>query len=403
MPVSSDRTVDLNGIQSALREAQLDGWLFYDHHHRDPIAYRVLKIAPVMCTRRWYYLIPAHGEPAKLVHRIEGANLDGLPGAQHLYSSWVEQRQKLKQILDGKKRVTMEYSPLNDIPYVGLVDAGTVELVRSFGIDVISSADLVQLFEARWSPEALASHLKAGQGVHAAVRGAFNMIREIVAAGKETDEYAVQQEILRALNQYGLITDEPPIVAVNANSGNPHYSPGPRSSFPIRRNDFVLLDVWAKLSTPGAVYFDITWTGYVGKAVPRRCSEIFGVVRESRDAAIELVKQSMQAGRTLRGCDVDDAAREVIKSHGYADYFVHRTGHSIGEDIHGNGANMDNFETRDTRTIIPGTCFSVEPGIYLDDFGVRSEVIVYVDERDARVTGESQQSVIPILNEGSLG
>jgi Xaa-Pro dipeptidase len=225
------------------------------------------------------------------------------------------------------------------------------------------------------------------------------MIGEIVARGKETDERAVQQEILRSLDQHGLITDEPPIVAVNANTGNPHYSPSPKSSFPIRRNDFVLLDVWAKLSTPGAVYFDITWTGYVGEAVPRRCSEIFGVVREARDAAIDLVKQSMQAGRALRGCDVDDAAREVIKRHGYADYFVHRTGHSIGEDIHGNGANMDNFETRDTRTIIPGTCFSVEPGIYLREFGVRSEVNVYVEERDARVTGEIQQSVIPILNE----
>jgi Xaa-Pro dipeptidase len=244
--------------------------------------------------------------------------------------------------------------------------------------------------------------LKAGKGVHAAVRAAFNMIRETVARGKETDEHAVQQEILHSLNQHGLITDEPPIVAVNANTANPHYSPGPGSSFPIRRNDFVLLDVWAKLRTPGAVYFDITWTGYVGEAVPRRCSEIFDVVSEARDAAIDLVKQSMQAGRALRGCEVDDAAREVIRRHGYADYFVHRTGHSIGEDIHGNGANMDNFETRDTRTIIPCTSFSVEPGIYLDDFGVRSEVNVYVDERGARVTGEIQQSVISILNEKQI-
>jgi Xaa-Pro dipeptidase len=391
--------MNLNGIQSALREAQLDGWLFYDHHHRDLIAYRVLKIAPIMCTRRWYYLIPAEGEPAKLVHRIESTNLSGLPGSQHLYSAWVEQRDKLKRILEGRKRVAMEYSPLNDIPYVGLVDAGTVELVRSFGVDVVSSADLVQLFEARWSEEALASHFEAGKGVHAAIHGAFNMIRETVASSKQTDEFAVQQEILRSLNQHGLITEEPPIIAVNANSGNPHYSPSADTSFPIRRNDFVLLDVWAKLPIPGAVYFDVTWTGYVGESVPRRCTEVFGIVREARDAAIDLVKSSMQAGRALRGCDVDDAARAVIKRHGFADHFVHRTGHSIGEDVHGNGANMDNFETRDVRRIIPGTCFSIEPGIYLLEFGVRSEVNVYVDDRDARVTGEIQQFMIPILRE----
>jgi Xaa-Pro aminopeptidase len=399
MTVTSERAMNLAAIQSALREAQVDGWLFYDHHHRDPIAYRILNIAPVMCTRRWYYHIPAAGEPAKLAHRIESTNLTSLPGTQHLYAGWAEQREKLQRILEGKKRIAMEYSPLNDIPYVGLVDAGTVELVRSFGIDVVSSADLVQLFEARWSPGALASHLEAGNGVHAAIRGAFNMIRDIVAAGKETDEYSIQQAILHSLGRHRLITEEPPIVAANANSGNPHYSPTPDSTFPIRRNDLVLLDVWAKLPTPGAVYFDVTWTGYVGEAVPHRCSEVFDIVREARDAAINLVKSSMQKGRTLRGCDVDDRARAIIKRHGYADYFVHRTGHSIGEDIHGNGANMDNFETRDVRAIIPATCFSVEPGIYLREFGIRSEVNVYVEERDARVTGEIQQSIITIMRE----
>jgi Xaa-Pro dipeptidase len=223
------------------------------------------------------------------------------------------------------------------------------------------------------------------------------MIREMVARNGGTDEYAVQQDILRSLVQHGLETEEPPIVAVNANSGNPHYSPEAGSSFPIRRNDFVLIDIWAKLRTPGAVYFDITWTGYVGEAVPRRCTEIFDVVREARDTAIERVRSCMQSVRALRGCDVDDAAREVINRHGFADHFVHRTGHSIGEDVHGNGANMDNFETRDTRTIIPGTCFSIEPGIYLPEFGIRSEVNVYVEERDAQVTSQVQKAVVPIL------
>lgn len=389
--------MDIEAIQSALREAKLDGWLFYDHHRRDPLAYRILKISPALCTRRWYYLLPAIGDPAKLVHRIESENLNGLPGTHHVYSAWDEQREKLKQILKGRQRVAMQYSPLNDIPYIGLIDAGTVELVRSCGVEIASSADLVQLFEARWSPEALSSHLDAGKGVHAALRCGFGMIREAAKSDGETDEYAVQQEILRSLAQHGLKTDEPPTVAVNRNTSNPHYSPGLGRTFPIRRNDFVLIDVWAKFPTPGAVYFDITWTGFVGEAVPRRYTELFEIVREARDTAIDLVKSSVRAGRPLRGSEVDDAARALIRQRGYGDYFVHRTGHSLGEDVHGNGANMDNFETRDTRSILPRTCFSIEPGIYLPEFGIRSEVNVYVGDGEAQVTGEIQRAIVPIL------
>ncbi|HET9180341.1 MAG TPA: M24 family metallopeptidase [Terriglobia bacterium] len=389
--------MDLDAIQSELRRANLDGWLFYDHHHRDPIAYRVLKIAAPMCTRRWYCLVPSSGEPCRLVHRIERGNLDGLPGALHLYSSWIEQREHLRQMLAGKRRIAMQYSPLNDIPYVGLVDAGTIELVRSFGVEVISSADLVQLFEARWSAAALASHLEAGKAVHAAIDRAFAAVRESVRAGKALTELDVQQEMLRMFAASGLETDEAPIVAVNANSANPHYAPSKGSALPIREGDFVLLDVWAKQSKPEAVYFDVTWTGFVGATVPSRYVEIFTIVREARDAAVNLVKAAMQQGRALYGYQVDDAARSVIGRAGYADKFVHRTGHSIGEDVHGNGANMDNFETHDSRQVLPGVCFSVEPGIYLDDFGVRSEVNVYVEEQDARVTGEIQQAVMPIL------
>jgi Xaa-Pro aminopeptidase len=389
--------MSLAEIQKALRDAQYDGWLFYDHHHRDPIAYHVLNINPPMCTRRWYYLIPAEGEPAKLVHRIERSNLDGLPGTEVQYSSWKEQREGLKRILGGKRRVAMQYSPLNDIPYVGLVDAGTVELVKSLGVEVVSSADLVQLFEARWSEAALASHLAAGKVVHAATRAGFEMIRDAVRAGKSIGEYDVQQEMARLFEAQGVISDEPPNVSVNRNSANPHYLPTRDSSQPIRAGDFVLQDVWGKLKTPGAVYFDITWTGFVGEEVPRRYVEIFEIVREARDAAIELVQRAMREGRLLHGYEVDDAARAVIARHGYGAYFVHRTGHSIGEEVHGNGANMDNFETHDDRRIIPHTCFSIEPGIYLAEFGVRSEVNVYVEERDARVTGEMQQAVVPIL------
>ena len=389
--------MDLASIQTALRDLHLDGWLFYDHHHRDPIAYRVLGINPPMCTRRWYYLVPASGEPAKLVHRIESTKLDGLPGGIHQYSSWREQREKLHEILRGSKNLAMQYSALNDIPYVGLVDAGTVELVQSFGIAVISSADLVQLFEARWPAEALALHLEAGKVVHAAIRQGFDAIQRAVRESKGIGEYDVQQVIAQTLAVGDVEADESAIVAVNANCSNPHYSPTADSSLPIKPGDFVLLDVFGKKRQPGAVYFDVTWTGFVGEEVPQRYAAIFAIVKEARDTAVDLVQTAMRQGRPLAGWEVDDVARGVINRHGYGQYFVHRTGHSIGEDVHGNGANIDNFETRDTRRIIPHTCFSIEPGIYLPEFGVRSEVDVYVEDHDARVTGEIQTAVVPIL------
>ena len=266
--------MNLTAIQAALREAKLDGWLFYDHHHRDPIAYRVLKINPVMCTRRWYYLIPAEGQPAKLVHRIEAHNLVSLEGTEERYSSWGEQREGLSRLLGGRRRIAMQYSALNNIPYIGLVDAGTVEFVKSCGAEVISSADLVQQFEATWSEAQWQSHLAAGKVVHEVVRAAFAVIRDAVRAGKPIWEYEVQQEMMRLFDANGLITDEPPNVSVNANSGNPHYSPTLKSSLPIHANDFVLLDVWAKQKQPDAVYFDITWTGYVGKTVPDHYTKV---------------------------------------------------------------------------------------------------------------------------------
>jgi Xaa-Pro aminopeptidase len=291
----------------------------------------------------------------------------------------------------------MQYSPLNAIPYVGLVDAGTVELVRSLGVEVVTSADLVQQFEARWSSAALALHLEAGKAIDRIVRDAFAMIGEAARNNREITEYDVQQLLLRLFAEDDLETAEPPIVAVNENTANPHYLPEEVKSRPIRPGDFVLLDVWAKCRKPGAVYYDITWTGFVGDEVPAHYARIFAVVREARDAVVEFVRQAMRERRTVHGYEVDDAARGVIASHGYGEFFIHRTGHSIGEEIHGNGANMDNFETHDERRIIPGTCFSVEPGIYLADFGVRSEVDVYVEETEARVTGETQQAVVPIL------
>jgi len=389
--------MNLINIQTALQEAKVDGWLFYDHHRRDAIAYRVLSINPPMCTRRWYYFIPKEGEPGKLVHRIEAHNLEGLPGAEERYSSWREQREGVSRLLHGRKTVAMQYSALNNIPYVGLVDAGTVELVKSCGVEVVSSADLVQQFEACWSEEQWQSHQAAGQVVHGAVRKAFAAIRAAVGAGKEISEFDVQQEMVRVFEAGGLIADEPPCVAVNANTSNPHYSPSREASQPIRAGDFVLLDVWGKQNKPGAVYFDITWTGYVGEKVPEKYVKVFDVVREARDAAINLVQKSLQAGRLLYGYQVDDAAREVIERRGYGTFFVHRTGHSIGEDVHGNGANMDNLETHDERRIIARTCFSIEPGIYMHEFGIRSEVNMFTGARDACVTGEIQNEIVPIL------
>lgn len=389
--------MDLRAIQGALRDLQMDGWLFYDHHHRDAIAYRILGIDPAMCTRRWYYLIPAEGEPRKLVHRIEKNVLAQLPGAQELYAAWTEQHAALRRMLSGMKRIAMQYSPENANPYIGLVDAGTVELARQMGVEVVSSADLVQQFEARWTPEALALHLEAGEAVHGAVRKAFGAIRDSIQRGAALDECGLQRMILRWFEESGVESAEPPIVAVNEHSGDPHYAPNPSTSLPMRENDFVLLDVWAKRRAPGAVYFDITWTGFVGRETPPQYNEIFEIVRRARDAAVDFVQTAIKDKRPVRGYEVDDAARQIIAGSGYGERFVHRTGHSIGEEIHGAGANMDNFETHDERLLIPGTCFSIEPGIYLPEFGVRSEVDVYVEARGARVTGEAQREIVRIL------
>ncbi len=389
--------LDLISIQNALRERGLHGWLFYDHHHRDPIAYRVLGLSAAgMVTRRWFYLIPAEGEPVKLVHRIEDRQLDSLPGRKLLYSAWGELQEGLREMVAPLPSVAMQYSPLNAIPYISLVDAGTVELVRSIGPRVVSSADLVQLFEARWSPAAFQTHLEAGQAVDRIMQEAFQEIGR--AAGRQggADEYAIQQFILERFAAAGLVTEDPPIVAVNQNSGNPHYEPSRERSAPIRAGDFVLLDMWAKTSEPGAVYYDITWVGYLGARPPAKIEQVFSIVSEARNRAVNFVVGAINEGRTIQGWQVDQAARSYIAEQGYGQYFTHRTGHSIGESIHANGANMDNLETHDERQIVPFTCFSVEPGIYLPEFGVRSEVNVFVDERQARVTGAVQKEIVRI-------
>lgn len=386
----------LEQIQQAIRDEGLDGWLFYDHHQRDPLAYRVLQLnTPRTPTRRWYYFIPAAGEPRGLVHRVERTMIDELPGAKTQYSSWTEQLDGLKALLSGSRRVAMQYSPKCAIPYVSMVDAGTVELIRSLGIEVAGSENLIQFFEARWSEAQLESHLEAGRRVDEARSAAFKLAFGKLRAGERVDEFDIKMFILDRFADAGLFTDHGPIVAVNDNASNPHYEPTPEVSRQIREGDLLLIDLWAKLDNePESVYYDITWTGFCGKQPPSAMENVFLIVREARDRAVARVSDAVSRREPLRGFEVDDAAREYIKDRGFAECFVHRTGHSIGTEVHGAGANMDNLETHDERRVIPRTCFSIEPGVYLPEFGIRSEVNVYVGEDSARVTGEVQRKLV---------
>lgn len=386
-------------IQKTLQEAGIDGWLFADFRGSDPLAYRILRLSHAgMVSRRWYYYIPATGEPRKLVHRIEAHSLDLLPGQSWPYASWIELHTQLRRLLGGQRRVAMQYSPQNAIPYISRIDAGTVELVRSFGVEVVTSADLVQIFEAVWTAEQWDSHQYAARSLRTIIDETFGHIRETVTAQGEVSEHAVQQFILSRFDSYGLRTDKPPIVAVNAHSADPHFQPTPTSGV-MRRGDFVLLDIWSKRREPRSVYADITWTGYLGETVPEVYRNIFRVVQHGRDAAIEFVQDAVHVGRAICGWEVDETAREAIRKAGHGEHFIHRTGHSIGEEVHGNGANIDNYESRDERHILPHTCFSIEPGVYLPgQFGVRSEVDVYVSDHAALVTGQPiQLGVVPIL------
>lgn len=403
-------------IQTALHAAKLDGWLFYDFRGSDPLAPRILMLGDhASGSRRWFYYIPTSGEPTKLVHSIERSKLDALPGKRLIYRGWEEQHSHLRATLspgtataspapgqiksDHKSsRIAMQYSPMNDIPYVSRVDAGTIELVRSFGVELVTSAELVQQFEAVWTPAQKQSHIEASDKTHRIIMEAFAEIARRIRADEPVTEYDIQQFIIHRWDQEGLIP-EPGIVAVNANSANPHYAPTAEVNLPIKRGDFVLIDIASKLKKPGAVFTDQTWTGYVGETVPEEFTRIFNIVREARDSAVEFVRKNVRAGKFVRGAEIDDVSRGVIQRAGYGEQFTHRTGHSIGEEGHGNGVNIDNFETRDSRRLIPGIAFSIEPGIYLEGkFGVRSEIDVYVAEKDIEVTGQPiQTEIVPIL------
>lgn len=390
-------SANIQGIQDDLRAAKLDGWLFYDFRGRDPIAQHILNLPAGMRTRRWYYFVPAKGMPKKLVHKIESESLAALRGETLYYAGQEELRKNLKKMLGRAKKVAMQYSPKNEIPYVAMVDAGTVELVRSTGPKVVSSADLVQKYEACWSAEQLESHLSAGVAIDRIVRGAFQHVANCVREKKPLTEYDLKLWILKGFEAAGIWAEEGPDVAVNAHASDPHYGPTRESAAPIREGDLLLLDVWGKKKTSGSVYYDITWMAYLGAKVPEEYARIFSVVREARDKATELIRKQIAARNPLQGWQVDKAARTVIGKAGYGKYFFHRTGHSIGESVHGNGANMDGLETNDVRHLIPHTCNSIEPGIYLPRFGVRSEVNVYIGDGEARVTGAVQNEILALL------
>jgi len=389
-------TFDLPAVQAAIRHYGLDGWLLYDFRLLNVLAARIAGTAEGHRSRRWAYFIPAHGEPKKLVHRIESMALDALPGSDRtVYLRWQEFEAGLGHLLSGTKRVAMEYSPRNGNPYISRVDAGTIELVRGLGVEVISSGDLIQQFEATWDDEQWALHLKAAEGTNAAYEVAWNFISSEIRAKGSTTELDVQQRIMDHFAERGLITDHPPIVGEGPHSGDPHYAPNPAGNASIKPGSYVLIDLWAKLDKPRAVYSDLTRVGYVGADVPKKYVDIFEIVAAARDAGIAKVKTAFAANAPLLGWEVDAATRAVIEKAGYGEFFTHRTGHNIGQETHGNGCHMDSLETREERSVQRRTCFSIEPGIYLPEFGVRSEVDVYVDaDGKVHVTGGELQTEI---------
>ena len=393
--------MNLDALQAALQEAGHHGWLFYDHHHRDPIGERILGLDPkAHITRRWYYYVPAEGEPRKLVHRIEQGRLDALPGSKGLYSSWQELAEGLELMLDGDIRIAMQYSPNNDIMYVSMVDAGTVEFLRSIGKHIVSSADLVSQFEAVLNEEQIASHKVAQSAIDVILEEAWHKIGRTLHPASGPSGQLTEFEMVRFLSDAmrceGLVWENGPNVSVNANCSDSHYEPTAERTAPIRQGDFVLIDIWGRVDKPGSVFYDITWTGVVGREPTGREQLVFETVRNARDAAIAAVESAFAARRPIRGFEADDAARSVIRNAGFGQYFTHRTGHNIAQEIHGPGAHLDNLETHDERLLLPNTCFSVEPGIYLPEFGVRSEVDMMTAPGKAWVTGKIQRELVRI-------
>ncbi|MCC7009303.1 MAG: aminopeptidase P family protein [Acidobacteria bacterium] len=387
--------LDIGKVQEQLRTDGLDGWLLYDFHGQNAIAAKLAGLAGRHTTRRWFYFIPADGAPRKLVHAIEPGVLDELPGEAETYAGREELASRLRALLAGAPVVAMEYSPDNAVPYVSRVDAGTVEFIRGLGVRVVSSGDLVGRFEAAWNNEAIASHRAASEKLYRVKDRTFELLEARLGAREPLHEFEVQQTMAEWMQSEGLVTDALPIVAVDEHTANPHYSPTRDQSGRIGSGSLVLLDLWGKLDRPGAVYADITWMGYSGDA-PAEIHTAFALVVAGRDAAVRLVQSRVEEGRPVRGWEVDRAARQVIADGGYGAAFIHRTGHSLGEGVHGNGVHMDDFETHDDRRLLEGTGFTIEPGIYTPAFGVRTEINVVVGARTVEVTGPRQHELVRI-------
>ena len=393
-------SLDISAVQAALKTDGLDGWLLYDFRGINPLAADVTAVnrqGGHLATRRWYYLVPAVGEPRALVHAIEKDALAHLPGSSRRYAGRDQLETGLRELLSGVRRIAMEYSPECAIPYVSRVDAGTMELVRRFGVEVVSSGDLIQRFSAVWDDAAIATHRAASEKLYRVKDRAFDAIGRRLTDGVATTEYDVQQLMAGWFRDERLISDSDPIVAAMEHAGNPHYLPTATIHRAIRRDELVLLDLWGKLDTPGAVFADITWVGFAGPSVPERFARAFAAIRDARDAAVRLVQEMARAGREVRGWQVDRAAATVLRNAGYGSQILHRTGHSLGETVHGNGVNMDDYETHDDRRLLPGTGFTIEPGVYFDDFGVRTEINMVVAERDAAVTGPMQTEILRLM------
>jgi Xaa-Pro aminopeptidase len=397
--VANPQVIDIAGVQAALRTDGLDGWLLYDFRGINPIAADITAVhrqGGHLATRRWYYLIPAQGDPRALVHKIEKNSLAHLPGTTTQYAGRDQLEAGLRQLLAGTKRIAMEYSPGCAIPYISRIDAGTLELVRQSGVDIVSSGDLIQRFSAVWNADRIASHQRASDKLYRVKDRAYEAAARRLRDGISTTEYDIQQLMAGWFRDEGLVTDADPNVSAGENSGNPHYLPTVDAHRTIRSDEILLLDLWGKLSDPGAVFADITWMGYTGRAVPRRFADAFAAVAEARDAGIALVQQAVRDGRELHGWEVDRAASSVLKARGYGDQILHRTGHSLGETVHGDGVNMDDYETHDDRRLLPGTGFTIEPGVYFKDFGVRTEINMVVGAGDATVTGPIQTEILSL-------
>jgi Xaa-Pro dipeptidase len=390
--------LDVAAVQEALREDGLDGWLLYDFHGSNPIARALAGVnGGQMTTRRWYYLVPATGTPRALVHAIEPHTLDGLPAETRVYAGRAALGEGLDALLAGIKRLAMEYSPENAIPYLGRVDAGTVEAIRRRGVEVVSSGDLVQRFEARWDEHALASHLEASEALYRIKDRALAIIAERAKKAVPTTERDIQRLMQQWFDDEGLICEAGPVVAAMENAGNPHYVPPESGSRSIGRNELVLLDLWGKRAQAGAVYADITWVGFTGTRIPSEFARAFAAIVSARDAAVTLVQHAAREGTVIRGWQVDRAARGELEQAGFGGHVLHRTGHSLGIEVHGNGVHMDDYETHDDRRLLPGTGFTIEPGLYFDDFGVRTEVNVFFGAGEARVSGPSQDAIIALF------